>query len=176
MPWQGFRIHVILLSLVVGLGIFFGVRFLYNKFGTDVPLAEALSASKAVQSFTVERERPVMRIVVEVAPTANLKETYRDLYGLISNVLGNRRFELKIKDNRDEGLQRAFYYAQFAVYEANKLGNYREMVKIIEEEAAKEGAKATVSMDGESIYVQLEKNGRYLYEIIPRKEPGSSAG
>ena len=176
MPWRGFRIHVILLSLVVGLSVFFGIRWIYNKFGTDVPLAEALSVHKAVQSYTIDRKRPVVRVVIQLGPTADLKETYRDLFELVRSFLGNRPFELQIKDNRDDKLERAYYYAQFAVYEAIRLGNFREMVRFIEEEAAKEGAKATVSLDQENVYIQLEDNDHYLYEIIPLRGPGAAAG
>ncbi len=172
MRWYGLRISVILLALLAGLGVFFGVRWLYNKFSLEEPLANVLKANSAVQSFEIERARPVTRIVIALAPTNNLKETYQELSRQVQSVLGNQQFEIKLIDRRDEKLARAFYYSQFAIYEAIKRGNYREMIKFIEDEAAKIGAAATVYLDQENIYVQLEYNGHYLYEIIPRREPG----
>jgi len=171
MQWHGLRIPVILLALVAGLVVFFGARWLYNKFSLEEPLAGALKASPAVQSFEIEKGRTAIRIIVHLAPTANLKETYHELYRQAQSVLGRQRFEIKIVDNRDEKLNRVFYSGQFAVYEAIKRGNYREMIKELEAEAAKAGATAAVFLDQENIYVQLQDNEHYLYEIIPRREP-----
>ncbi|MEW6424955.1 MAG: hypothetical protein AB1523_09475 [Bacillota bacterium] len=172
MQWHGLRIHIILLALVIGLGLFFGFRWLYNRFSLEEPLADALQASRAVQSFEIEKGRPVTRIVIRLAPTGNLKETYHNLYRQIQAVLGKQQFEIKLLDQRNDKLALVFYYSQFAIYEAIKRGNYREMIKFIEDEAAKAGATATVFLDQENIYVQLQDNGHYLYEIIPRRDPG----
>ena len=171
MQWHGLRIPVILLALLIGLGVFFGVRWLYNKFSLEEPLAGALKANQDVQSFEIEKGRAVTRITVHLAPTPNLKETYRELHRQVQSVLGRQRFEIKIVDNRDEKLTRLFYAGQFAVYEAIKRGNYREMIKDLEAEAAKYGATAVVFLDQENVYLQLQNQEHYLYEIIPRREP-----
>lgn len=171
MPLRGLRIPVIILSLLVGLGAFFGARWLYNKFSVEEPLTKVLAANKAVQSYTIERERPVTRVILHLAPTANLKETYQELQGEIRGVLGRQRFEIKLVDNRDKKLARVYYYGQFAIYEAIKRGNYREMITYLEEQAGKEGATAAVFLDQENIYVQIQDQDHYLYEIIPRREP-----
>jgi len=166
MQWHGLRIHIILLALLVALGIFFGFRWLYDKFSFEEPLAAALKANKAVTAFEIEHNRPV-KILVHLTPTTNLKETYQELYQQAQSVLGNRQFILKLADNRDEKLKRVFYYGQFAVYEAIKRGNYLEMIKFIEEESRKLGVTSSVFIDQNNIYIQLQLDDHYLYEIIP---------
>jgi disulfide oxidoreductase YuzD len=167
MHWHGLRIPVILLALVVGLSIFFGSRWLYNKFGLEEPLGNVLTKSKAVQSFEINRSQPVTRIIIYLAPVNNLKETYQELNQQVQSVLGSRQFEIKLIDRRDEKLTQVLYHSQFAIYEAIKRGNYQEMVKFIEDEAVKTGATATVYLDQKNIYLQIQDNDHYLYEIIP---------
>jgi len=169
MQWHGLRIHIILLALLVGLGMFFGFRWLYNKLSFEEPLAAALKANKTVASFEIEHNQPV-KILVHLAPTANLKEAYQELQQEVQSVLGNRQFALQLADNRDEKLGQVFYYSQFAVYEAIKRGNYLEMIQFIEEESRKIGATSSVFLDQDNIYMQLQLDGHYLYEIIPRME------
>ena len=171
MPWRKMRIPVVLLALAAGLAVFFGARWLYNKFSLEEPLAGALKANPAVLSFEIEKDQAVTRITVHLAPVPNLKETYHELYRQAQSVLGRQKFTVKIVDNRDENLNRVYYAGQFAVYEAIRRGNYREMVKELETEAAKAGAAAAVFLDQENIYVQLQDKEHYLYEIIPRREP-----
>jgi hypothetical protein len=169
MQWHGLRIHIVLLALLVGLVVFFGARWLYNKFSFEEPLAAALKKSKAVASFEIEHNQPV-KILVNLNPTENLKETYQELYQQAQSVLGDRKFLLKLADNRNEKLKHVFYYSQFAVYEAIKLGNYMDMIKFIEEESRKVGATSSVFLDQDNIYIQLHLDNYYLYEIIPRTE------
>lgn len=169
MQWHGLRIHIILLALLVGLGVFFGIRWLYDKFSFEGPLDAALKANKAVASFEIERNKPV-KILVNLTPTENLKETYQELYQQVQSVLGSRQFLVKLADNRNEKLKQVFYYSQFAVYEAIKIGNYMDMIKFIEEESRQVGAMPSVFLDQENIYIQLQFDNYYLYEIIPRIE------
>jgi len=169
MAWRDLRIPVVLLVLLVSLSAFWGVRWLYNRYSIEEPLARYLESSQLVQSFEINRRWQVVRVTVNLAPAENLKDTYREITQGIQAVLDGRPFELQLQDNRDEQLKRAFYYSQFAVYEAITKGNYREMIKDVDQRAKEIGASAYVFLDQDRVYLQMKRNGHYLYEVIPRR-------
>lgn len=169
MSWRNLRIQVVLLVLLVSLAAFLGIRWLYNKYSVEEPLNHYLESSRLVQSFEINRHQLVLQVTVNLAPTENLKDTYLEITQGIQVVLDGRPFELQLQDNRDEQLKRAFYYSQFAVYEAIKQGNYLEMMKFVDEQAKEIGAIAYVFLDQDRVYLQMKRNGHYLYEVISHR-------
>ncbi len=169
MQWHGWRIPVILAALLVGLSFFFAVQWLYNRYSYQEPLARVLQADEAVESFTIEKKDRIFKIAVKLKDTVDLGETYRRLKKSIQGVLGRQPFTLELQDNRDQELKKAYYYSQFALYEAQVRGNYREMVRYIEDRAAAAGVDAVISLDDENIYVHMKHLDRHLYEVIPRR-------
>ncbi|MQL52871.1 hypothetical protein GFC01_11490 [Desulfofundulus thermobenzoicus] len=168
MQWHGWRIPVVLAALLAGLLILFGAQWLYNKYSFSQPLDRVLKADEAVESYTLEKNGAVLVIEARLREVPDLGAAYRRLRKSIQDVLGKRPFILKIKDRRDEELQRAFYNSQFALYEAQVRGNYREMIRSLENETAKAQVGVSVHLDQDNIYVQMKHGGSYLYEIIPR--------
>lgn len=169
MQWRGWRIPLVILAFVLGLLFLFGAQWLYNKYSYQEPLARVLKADAAVESYTIQKQGAVLNIEVQLKETPDLGTTYRRLRQSIQGVLDARPFTLKLKDNRDEELKKAYYYSQFALYEAQMWGNYREMIRFVEEEAAKVKASVSVSLDQDNIYLHMKHGNHYLYEVIPRK-------
>lgn len=168
MQWHGFRIPIILLALVLGLAAFLGVQWLYNKYNYLQPLEDFLTSSPAVQTFEIEESGKVLTLTVELHETSNLANDYRELQREVGTVLGQRLFIIQLTDSRDQTLQEVFYDSQFAIYEALTRGNYREMAEHVKASASNVGAKATILLDQDYIYVHMEHKGRQLTEVIPR--------
>ncbi|MGB9802869.1 hypothetical protein [Desulfofundulus sp.] len=169
MQWYGWRIPIILVAMLVGLSFFFAVQWIYNRYNYQEPLARVLEADRAVQNFSIEREDGVYKITVQPKDIVDLGDTYRRLRKSIQKVLGRQPFTLEFKDNRDRELEKAFYYSQFALYEAQVRGNYREMVRYIEDRTASLGVEAIISLDEENIYVHMKHRDCHLYRVIPRR-------
>lgn len=170
MQWHGFRIPIILLALFLGLTAFLGAQWLYNKYNYLQPLEDFLASSPAVQTFQVEESGKVLTLTVELHETDDLAADYRELQREVSTVLGQRPFVIQLADNRDQVLRQVYYRTQFAIYEALVRGNFREMADDIQVSAAEAGAKATIYLDQDYVYVHMEHNGRQLTEVIPRPE------
>ncbi|HAU30777.1 MAG: hypothetical protein XD78_1534 [Desulfotomaculum sp. 46_296] len=168
MPWRGLRVPIILLVLVASLLVFWGARWLFNRFSIEQPLADFLKSQSYIQTFVIKRDGSLVQISVLLAPVENLKDTYGELNRGVRNILGGRLYELVLRDKRDVQLKNAFYYSQFAVYEAIMRGNYREMVDYVNKQAAERGATASVFVDQDRIYLQMRHDNNYLYEVIPR--------
>lgn len=172
MQWHGFRVPIVLVALVLGLGAFLGAQWLYNKYNYDQPLDSSLQKNPAVLSYAVDDRAPVVLVRLKLKEVENLGQAYREIENSLKQILGRREFQIKLEDNRDADLEKVYYYSQFAVYEAMARGNYREMEKYISDHAASAGAQARVFMDGGSIFIQISKNGHYLYEVIPVPDNG----
>lgn len=172
MQWHGFRIPIILLALVLGLSAFLGAQWLYNKYNYLQPLEDFLVSSPAVQTYEIEESGKVLTLTVELHETSNLAIDYRELQREVSAVLGKRPFVIQLADSRDQVLRQVFYDSQFSIYEALARGNFREMADYVKASATEVGAKATIYLDQDYIYVHMEHNGRQLTEVIPRPEGG----
>lgn len=173
MRWQGFRVPVVLLVMVLALSLFLGSRWVYYKYNFKEPLVQELKANEAVQSFSIDQHEPVIRIVIKLGAVENLKYTYQNLHKSIQDILGNKPFQIDLQDNRDSQLKKIFYNSQFAIYEAIMRGNFREMAEYMKHEASSLKAHATIFIDQDYIYLQMQHDKHYLYEIIPRKQAGN---
>lgn len=170
MPWPGFRIPVVLLATVLALGLFLGSRWIYYKYSYNEPLSQMLKANTAIESFSIDRRKPVIRIMVKLGAVKDIKHTYQNLQNNIQDILGPKPYQIDLQDNRDAPLKKIFYTSQFAIYEAIMQGNFREMAEFIEREASLQKSKATIFVDQNYIYLQIQHGNHYLYEVIPRKQ------
>lgn len=173
MQWHGFRVSIVLVSLVLGLGAFMGAQWLFNKYNYEQPLDGVLRKNPAISSYEIDDSKSVVLVRLELKEVENLGQTYRDIEASLKQILGSKQFEIELRDNRDQELEAVYYYGRFAVYEAIARGNYREMEKYISDRAASAGARARVYMDSGAIFVQISNNGHYLYEVIPVPDSGA---
>lgn len=167
MQWQGFRIPIVVTSLVLGLLLLVGAQWLYNRYNYDQPLDDLLKGNKAVESYRIDDGKPVIRVRIELKEVGDLGQTYRELDSSLKDVLGAKEYKIELGDNRNSQLEDIYYYSQFAIYEALARGNYRDMEQYVSQQAASYGAVARVYIDSSSVYVNIEKGDHYLYEIIP---------
>ncbi|HAG09588.1 MAG TPA: hypothetical protein DCK87_08535 [Desulfotomaculum sp.] len=170
MTWHGFRVPVVILAVVLALGLFLGSRWIYYKYSYNEPLNQALKTNEDVESFSIDRRKPVIRITVKLGEVEDIKHTYQSLQNSIQDILGPKPFQIDLQDNRDASLKKIFYDSQFAIYEAIMQGNFREMAESIEREASLQKSQATIFIDQNYIYLQIRHGNHHLYEVIPREQ------
>lgn len=168
MQWHGFKIPVIVLSLLAGIAFIFGVQWLYQKYNFQEPLNAALQKNKAVESFQVVNQGRTLEVSFSVSYNESLKKTYYEVRQEISSAMGKRQFNLVLVDNRNENLERVWYNSQYAVYQAIAQGSYQEMADVVNREASVANAEAEIHVDQENIYIRLKQQGHTLDEVIPR--------
>lgn len=169
--WYGFNLKIVLLTLTVSLFILFGSHWAYKNFGYHQPLIQALEEEAAVQSFEIDGNLPVLRVVVYLEPTENLMETYRELDRRVAGSVRGDRYQLVVKDSRDAKLDEAFYRSQFAIHQAIMQGNFQDMAAVIEANARAAGAEAQVFVDHDHVYVQMKGTEHHLATVVPRSQP-----
>lgn len=168
MQWNGLRVPVVVLALVVGLAAFLGAQWLYNRYNYERPLAKLLAENKDVASFNIKDQVPVLELEVKLGMVDNLQETYSSLHRSVQGIVGRRSFKIILKDDRDATLEGIYYHTRLAAFEAIEKGNFLEMEDYISRRAAREGAGARVLLDQDRLYIQIVHGRHYLYEIIPR--------
>lgn len=167
---KGIRIPVVIIIIVLVLAVLFGIQYIYHKINVEQPLFKLYSQTKAVQKFDIDNKSGSTIVNIDLKHTDNLGKTYQQIYQTTANVLGKNGFKLNIKDSRSPELESAYYDMQFIINEALVRGNFSQMENVIEEKAAQAGVTSRVFIDNQNIYIQLDKNKKYLYEVVPRPQ------
>ncbi|MFZ5633283.1 MAG: hypothetical protein ACOY40_10595 [Bacillota bacterium] len=168
MQWNGIKVPVVILALVVGLAALWGAQWLYNRYNYERPLTKLLGENKDVVSYKINDEGPVLAVEVKLGKVDNLQQSYDALHQSLQGVVGRRDFKIILRDERDATLDGICYQARLAAYEALERGNFLEMESLISQRAAREGSQARLMLDEDRLYIQITHGNHYLYEIIPR--------
>ena len=168
MQWNGIKIPIVILALVVGLASFLGVQWIYNRYNYERPLTQLLGANKQVVTYQINDNGPQLEVQVKLGKVDNLQTEYSELYQSLQGIVGKKDFKIVLQDQRDETLNDIYYRTRLASFEALDRGNFLEMEAYISKLAASEGAQAWVWIDQDRLYIQLNHGNNYLYEIIPR--------
>lgn len=168
MQWNGVRVHIVVLALLVGLGVLWGGQWAFKRFNYERPLAVVLSENEDIASYSIISEGMEPEVEVTLKQVDSLQDTYLNIQQSVDSAVSGKAVKITVKDNRDQVLDNVYRDAQLAAYEALDRGNYLEMSDYIQRRASTEGARARVSLDGERLYIQMDHGDKYLYEIIPR--------
>ncbi|MFZ5649758.1 MAG: hypothetical protein ACOY4I_02740 [Bacillota bacterium] len=174
MQWNGIKVPVVVLALLVGMGALWGAQWLFNRFNYERPLTRVLQENGDIASYKINDQGPVLEVEVKLRKVENIQESYNKLSGSLRDIVGSRSVKITIKDDRDAVLEGICYQTRLAAYEALERGNFLEMEGFIAQRAAREGARARVFLDHDRMYIQINHDNKYLYEIISRDgQPGS---
>ncbi|MCL0081045.1 hypothetical protein M1N64_02295 [Peptococcaceae bacterium] len=171
MKWQGFCIPIIILSLLVGLALFFGGQFLYQKYKIALPLEEMIRSNEAIQTFSIQKESDPVQVIIKLnSNDGSIAAVYQDLYRNISTILEPQSFVIKFEDHPDSELKSIWYQNQYIVHQAIMQGNYVEMAAEIKKTVQKSNVDVRVDIDHDNIYIQLAKDdGHTLFKIVARQ-------
>lgn len=170
MQIKGFRVYVILAAIVITLAVLLTIQYVYQKYDVEQPLFKLYSQTKLVEKVPVlEQKGNMVKVILDVKKTDNLRQAYLDLNSYTEQVMGNSEFLIVLKDKRTKELEKAYYQSQFIIYEALSKGDFSRMDQVIRQNAANVGAEALIFIDSENVYVEFLKGDDYLYEIVPRK-------
>lgn len=168
MQWKGLKIPVIILSLLAGMALIFGMQWLYQKYSFQEPLNAALNGNKAVESFQVSNDDRLLRVSLTINYDADLMQSYKEVRKELTRTMGRRPYHLALNDSRDDVLKQVWYNSQYAIYQAVSQGSYQDMAAVVNREALVNGAEAKIYIDEENIYLRLKHQGHTLDEVIPR--------
>ncbi len=171
MNMPNLRWPVAVLTMVIALTALFGVGFAFKNQTVDGPLKAAIQATPKVESYRVERSGDEYEITVLLADSGELDRIYTALDKEIVKILGPQQpYQIKLEDRRTAELEDLARRANLYVHEALMTGHFSAMADKVEAVAASLGATARMSVDGDRVYVQIHKQGNYLYTVLEREK------
>lgn len=167
------RWSVIAVSMLITLSVLFGAGYLLQSRGVEAPLRNRLAANPAVESLRLEQRADSREVVVLLRETDNLPRAYSELRSEVDRSLRGPQYKIKLEDRRTPELEQALRRFDLYLHEAASTGRFAEMAQRVESEALKEAITARVWVDSERIYLQLHKQGGYLYSVLERTAPAT---
>lgn len=169
-----FKISRIVIAFAAVLALIVGGYRLYQWRAIDVPIDAALSAIDGVTGYRLS-EDPPRTVIVELGEVRDLGSTVRELERVIARY--HPGAELKIEDQRDDRLTRAYAAIRFQLEEGLETGRYTAMLTGVRSELNGTGISEQLSIDDRWLYVTLRSGNRYLYEMItrPHQRPGATS-
>lgn len=164
MNFRELKIRIIILVAVISLGVLFGARFAYEHLFLG-SLKEAFLSIDGVADLKVERGQQTI-LVVTLERVERLETTYGAIRALAEERLGNH-WTVELVDQRNGELVERYHQLHYALWQAISTGDFVEMADRVE--AVTQGLDARITVDRDFIYVELETEDGYLYEIMPRQ-------
>ncbi|PWK15590.1 hypothetical protein [Tumebacillus permanentifrigoris] len=160
------RIVPVVVSLLIAFSLLFGGWEMYAKFGLVRPLEEQLKADPSVTQVESVVDGTTRSLKVTIKPVDDLQATYENLETIALNALGSQ-VKLQLVDTRGEDLKKEYRAIQPILYAGIAKGDFPQMIQDAQKTVAKDGTQAQVSMNDKYVFVSLQRDGRFLYEVLP---------
>lgn len=169
MEIKGKRLGVMILALGITVVLLTFGRTFYQEDFIEKPLVKVLQNNKDIKQVQVLTAKKNMKIVVELDWTQQLPQIYTVLEEQVEEALGDKPYDLILKDRRSEELVRIFNEINIYLQEAMSRGNFAEMDGAIKTYLHEQSdVKYQMNVDTKYVYVSLKKGEFFLYEILPR--------
>ena len=165
-----FKWSISLLAGLITLAVLFAGQTMWLKYAVANPMDKSLHSIDGVDRVTLSEHSTQLMIDVTLKDVKDLSKTYDCLLGKINDTAGTKKYQLTFHDSRSSELEDFYNSIQYAVQEAIATGHFTAMVEQITAKADDEKIKAKVWINGKNIYMQLEKNGAQMYEVVPRQK------
>lgn len=159
------RLVPILVILFITLAVLFGGWQAYRHYNLALPLQTTLEKIQGVQSANVSSGGKNI-IVIKLGKVDDLQSTYDRISNTVTSASASN-VNIQIQDNHTPALTSEYEKLQPILFEGLAKGSYTQMIQHVEAAGEKAGFDTRVTMDDKHVYIQLEKNGHYLYKIQP---------
>ncbi|NLJ33119.1 MAG: hypothetical protein GX349_00775 [Firmicutes bacterium] len=174
---KGFRLHIIIAVALISILLFFAGKYCYQRYLVLEPLLKQVRAIEGVRDVQVSSLGGGRLFLVSLGDVEDLVDIYGKIDGQLAEVFEEQSYALHLLDARNEKLEEVYHSIHFAIYEAIDRGNFTHLADVVAKQALANGmGKYRVTVDGERVYLQLHLGEAYLYEIVPRGEPGKGGG
>ncbi|AGL01326.1 hypothetical protein [Desulfoscipio gibsoniae] len=174
MRWQGFKVHVVAISMLVALAAFLGAQWLYTSLNFQQPLMKELDNNQMITDYQIKDDANVLTIKITLRDTNDLMHTYHQINDQVQAIMGERSYAIELVDRRNDRLNEVYNQGQFAIHEAIAMGNFTAMADSLNKYARGAGLGSKVYIDSDYIYWQMKDGDYYLHAVFERgKRPGS---
>lgn len=160
----------VLLILALTLGVSLGVSSFYHRVYVDAPLKRIMQNHPEVRDWSISKDAKQDTLTIQLGPVDNLLETCTSIQKDVEPFLGKDGWKMRITDQRSSELEQFFYSVQYVVYEALTQGNFTFLADTLKKEATAAGFDdCKIYVNSFNLFIQMQKGGASLYEVLPRK-------
>ena len=158
---------VVITAFIITLSLIFGANHWHQQNLVMAPLREQILSLDAVHDVQVESGTE-KTFTISLGQVPRFADTYREIQKILQSH-NEDNSKIIIIDRRNAYLNSLYARIHFALMEGERQGNYTAMNSKITSllEGEKELLSYFVVVDQERIYLQLNTEDHYLYEIIP---------
>lgn len=159
------------IALIITVACLYIGQALWQNYAVDLPLDNALHGIDGVEKVTWDNGDSIndtVNIAVTLKNTVNIKKTYDEMINKIEQTLKDRKYTLKIEDNRSTELEQTYYDIHYYIQKAIVDGDFPLLEEKVQEKAGFAGITAKVYVDQYNIYLQMIKDSSSLYSVTAR--------
>lgn len=168
MNYKGIRIKVVLIVFLLVLGIGLGSLYISHQRRVIEPIKKAFLSVEGVTEVKLEENQLGMEITITLDQLEKLDVTMQQILSQANQL--SVPVQLGIKDQATEELLAAYHQMHFVIEEAIILGNFQEMSDQIGSIANEFQISHRVYLDRNYVYLHLEDQNNYYYNIINRND------
>ncbi|MGB4504957.1 MAG: hypothetical protein WBI44_08695 [Syntrophaceticus sp.] len=175
------RLTTVILSLVVTLFILFCGYLLYDKYYIKNGLEEKINQIVNVEEINIAKKENPPTVYIRSSDIKNLQTAHQKTAEVVYQTLGPE-FRVVFLDERSEKLSNLYEKCSFVIQEGIATGKFQDMNNKVQKLAAAEDVQCHLTIDSSNIYMELDDDNGYLYEVIPRlnhlgeqEKPGSES-
>ncbi|WP_166510217.1 hypothetical protein [Desulfallas thermosapovorans] len=168
MRWQGIKVHLVAVSMLVALATFLGAQWLYTSLNFEQPLKKKLDNNHYVNNYQITEDAGVYTITLTLRNNGDFADIYRQIDEQLRSIMGGRKYAIELVDRPNDRLNALYNRGQFAIHEAMVRGNFRDMADYLNGYAGEVGVQSKVYIDSDNIYWYMQDGAYYLYAVLPR--------
>lgn len=165
---RNFQVKYFLLALVICLAVFTGLFHLYQDRMIERPIREQITQSLKTDHVEVAKNGGVYTIEVKLKQAGNIKDDYALVDEAASKKIKGENYTISLVDHRTKELQQDYDDLQLRIYEAMAKDNYLWLEEQIKSQALGRKYQYKIYLDKDKLYLQIQNQNGFLYEVIDR--------
>lgn len=171
------QILTVLGALAVTFGVLWAGQTLLRRMVVAQPLDHLLKTDHRVKSYHITHQSGPYDIKVTFYPGGDFRQKYLGVQREISDLVGPAGFTLEMAEPTLPALLRLEEQFDLAVQEGIVTGRFNSaMAPQLQALARAAGGHIQLSVDGSNVYLNYEKKGQSLEQVISRLAGGSAGG
>ncbi|MHB9146185.1 MAG: hypothetical protein ACYC5Y_12715 [Symbiobacteriia bacterium] len=177
MNLRNFNWPVVLTTLVLTLGLGLGGMYLVRLRTESAPLQKFYATQPEVRQTDIQRDGDQFVINLTLGPVADFRQAYMQLdQGTYAVLRDHKAYRLVIHDGRNPALEDDYYQLHFGLQSGIATGDFNRMADGFNTKSQQLGLQNyKVWVDSDQLYVQLQGQGGYLYEVLTRPAPATAS-
>lgn len=162
------RFTTVVLATVITLFVLFSGYKLYDRYYIGNSLEGSINKIVATEEIKIAKQETPPTVYISSSEIKDLQIVYRKTAQVVHQKLGSE-FRIILIDKRTEKLSRLYEKCSFIIQEGIATGGFQEMHNGVRELAGREDVCCHLTIDSSNVYLELNDNHGYLYEVIPRQ-------